>query len=232
MDACAAKPRTKTGCWTCKRRRKKCDEGRPHCEACLAVGVSCEGYAKQLVWDNGIASRGKFAGAAVPSPEHAAHKPRGRARDKKRIPALDPGNSALSPESIFAQAQHADANDVQYSIEVTPQSASLFDTLFLDGVEEFESLRTSGENLNLEDQLMRECGLSISTRHPHASGTYSSPTSFHNWSPYSVLDEQRRQSNCSKCSTIVPLLANCTLDMYSIPSTYITSAIGTVPSLL
>ncbi|KAH9214879.1 hypothetical protein DL95DRAFT_337383 [Leptodontidium sp. 2 PMI_412] len=156
MDGCAAKQRTKTGCWTCKRRRKKCDEGRPHCEACLAVGVLCEGYAKQLVWDNGIASRGKFAGAAVPSPEHAARKPRGRARDKKNIPALDHRNSAPSPESIFAQAQHADANDVQYSMKVTPQPASPFDVLFPGDVEEFESLRTGGENLNLEDQLMRD----------------------------------------------------------------------------
>lgn len=25
--------RTKTGCWTCRERKKKCDEGRPVCES-------------------------------------------------------------------------------------------------------------------------------------------------------------------------------------------------------
>lgn len=48
-------------------------------------------------------------------------------------------------------------------MKVTPQPASPFDVLFPGDVEEFESLRTGGENLNLEDQLMRDCGLSILT---------------------------------------------------------------------
>ncbi|KAE9363317.1 hypothetical protein N431DRAFT_357255 [Stipitochalara longipes BDJ] len=40
----ASKPKTKTGCWTCKNRRVKCDEGRPSCQKCQRYGTECGGY--------------------------------------------------------------------------------------------------------------------------------------------------------------------------------------------
>ncbi|KAK8167983.1 hypothetical protein IWX90DRAFT_483870 [Phyllosticta citrichinensis] len=36
--------RTKTGCQTCRRRKKKCDETKPVCNNCLRGGFVCEGY--------------------------------------------------------------------------------------------------------------------------------------------------------------------------------------------
>ncbi|KAJ6260336.1 hypothetical protein Dda_4562 [Drechslerella dactyloides] len=36
--------RTKTGCITCRRRKKKCDEGKPACNNCKRGGFPCEGY--------------------------------------------------------------------------------------------------------------------------------------------------------------------------------------------
>ena len=42
--------RTRTGCWTCRARRKKCDEGRPFCQACRGLGLQCEGYGVRLKW--------------------------------------------------------------------------------------------------------------------------------------------------------------------------------------
>ncbi|TIA03365.1 trimeric LpxA-like protein [Aureobasidium pullulans] len=36
--------RTKTGCHTCRRRKKKCDEAKPHCQNCTRGGFPCEGY--------------------------------------------------------------------------------------------------------------------------------------------------------------------------------------------
>ncbi|KIW84596.1 hypothetical protein Z517_03846 [Fonsecaea pedrosoi CBS 271.37] len=36
--------RTKTGCMTCRQRKKKCDEGQPYCNNCLRGGFSCKGY--------------------------------------------------------------------------------------------------------------------------------------------------------------------------------------------
>ncbi|KAK5044729.1 hypothetical protein LTR84_010503 [Exophiala bonariae] len=34
--------RVKTGCQTCRRRKKKCDEGRPICRRCAVLGWNCE----------------------------------------------------------------------------------------------------------------------------------------------------------------------------------------------
>lgn len=36
--------RTKTGCMTCRRRKKKCDETRPKCNNCVRGGFTCTGY--------------------------------------------------------------------------------------------------------------------------------------------------------------------------------------------
>ena len=40
-----------TGCFTCRLRRKKCDEGKPLCKACKHLGLSCD-YKRPLWWGN------------------------------------------------------------------------------------------------------------------------------------------------------------------------------------
>ncbi|KAF2710637.1 hypothetical protein K504DRAFT_431399 [Pleomassaria siparia CBS 279.74] len=42
--------RTKTGCGTCRRRKKKCDEAKPECINCTRGGFICEGYANKIPW--------------------------------------------------------------------------------------------------------------------------------------------------------------------------------------
>ncbi|KAJ4147514.1 hypothetical protein LMH87_002026 [Akanthomyces muscarius] len=37
-------PKTRTGCTTCRKRRVKCDEAKPRCRRCKAIGVVCGGY--------------------------------------------------------------------------------------------------------------------------------------------------------------------------------------------
>ncbi|KAK4240439.1 fungal-specific transcription factor domain-containing protein [Achaetomium macrosporum] len=37
----ATKVRSSGGCWTCRLRRKKCDEERPLCKGCLALEIDC-----------------------------------------------------------------------------------------------------------------------------------------------------------------------------------------------
>ncbi|KAI1270131.1 hypothetical protein F5Y18DRAFT_414011 [Xylariaceae sp. FL1019] len=39
--------RTKTGCLTCRKRKKKCDETKPECTNCLRGGFICYGYPNQ-----------------------------------------------------------------------------------------------------------------------------------------------------------------------------------------
>lgn len=38
------KQRAKTGCFSCRQRRVKCDEGRPNCERCRKANILCSGY--------------------------------------------------------------------------------------------------------------------------------------------------------------------------------------------
>ncbi|KAE8147164.1 hypothetical protein BDV25DRAFT_39163 [Aspergillus avenaceus] len=38
----SGKQRVRTGCWTCRRRRRKCDEGKPRCKNCESKGLSCK----------------------------------------------------------------------------------------------------------------------------------------------------------------------------------------------
>ncbi|KAH7392989.1 hypothetical protein BKA66DRAFT_317530 [Pyrenochaeta sp. MPI-SDFR-AT-0127] len=40
----AWKPKNRTGCKTCKIRKVKCDEEKPHCKRCTTTGRTCDGY--------------------------------------------------------------------------------------------------------------------------------------------------------------------------------------------
>ncbi|KAL5363157.1 putative C6 transcription factor [Aspergillus floccosus] len=46
--------RSLNGCWTCRVRKKKCDETRPVCRSCASFGLECHGYGPRPEWmDNG-----------------------------------------------------------------------------------------------------------------------------------------------------------------------------------
>ncbi|KAL4888980.1 fungal-specific transcription factor domain-containing protein [Aspergillus ambiguus] len=47
------KGRSKTGCITCRRRKKKCDETKPTCLNCQKNAVVCEGYPPKEIWKSG-----------------------------------------------------------------------------------------------------------------------------------------------------------------------------------
>jgi hypothetical protein len=50
--------RNKRGCWTCRLRRKKCDEGHPYCSTCESRAITCYGFGPKPEWmDNGEKER-------------------------------------------------------------------------------------------------------------------------------------------------------------------------------
>lgn len=49
----ATRMRSSTGCWTCRLRRKKCDESKPSCHRCEKLSISCDGYGARPSWMDG-----------------------------------------------------------------------------------------------------------------------------------------------------------------------------------
>jgi hypothetical protein len=45
--------RSKQGCWTCRLRKKKCNEGRPLCSICTSLSITCYGYGPRPDWLDG-----------------------------------------------------------------------------------------------------------------------------------------------------------------------------------
>ncbi|KAK9366172.1 hypothetical protein V1509DRAFT_569451 [Lipomyces kononenkoae] len=43
----ASVSRSRTGCWTCRLRRKKCSEEKPACAPCLRLKLVCDGYGER-----------------------------------------------------------------------------------------------------------------------------------------------------------------------------------------
>jgi hypothetical protein len=48
--------RTRTGCYTCRLRKKKCDEQKPFCQTCRSREILCYGYDAKPEWMHGKGS--------------------------------------------------------------------------------------------------------------------------------------------------------------------------------
>lgn len=46
--------RSFVGCWTCRRRKVKCDATRPACNRCIRSRIQCEGYDIKLNWTSNL----------------------------------------------------------------------------------------------------------------------------------------------------------------------------------
>ena len=45
--------RSKHGCWTCRLRKKKCDENQPRCAICESLSITCYGFGVKPDWMDG-----------------------------------------------------------------------------------------------------------------------------------------------------------------------------------
>ncbi|SPO05939.1 related to UPC2 - regulatory protein involved in control of sterol uptake [Cephalotrichum gorgonifer] len=72
----AVRKRTKTGCQTCRKRRIKCDEGRPRCGNCMKSKRECEGYTQRVVFKETMGAYGGpygVMGGYPVDPSHGGH---------------------------------------------------------------------------------------------------------------------------------------------------------------
>ncbi|KAM6518448.1 hypothetical protein FSOLCH5_007217 [Fusarium solani] len=75
--------RTRTGCFKCRVRRRKCDEGKPACQRCVDGGFECQYGTRLSFLEKNAKTSGDPARAAKPSyaklrfvvPESTAAKP-------------------------------------------------------------------------------------------------------------------------------------------------------------
>ncbi|KAI1075044.1 hypothetical protein F5B20DRAFT_398442 [Whalleya microplaca] len=82
--------RTKTGCLTCRKRRIKCDEGRPTCNNCLKSKRQCEGYNQRVIFKDPL---GAFAGAPYGPIHYPAPSPQALVREQQLSAAQQKSSS-------------------------------------------------------------------------------------------------------------------------------------------
>ncbi|KAJ5375634.1 hypothetical protein N7517_007640 [Penicillium concentricum] len=118
--------RSHQGCWTCKHRRRRCDNARPTCRNCAKRGVDCEGYEVRLRWGSGVASRGRFTGADKPLEENVPPRQLGRRRDlsreRKRLEAQAQTQRENGCDDMLTQME----NDATLTIRRSEKDEILF----------------------------------------------------------------------------------------------------------
>ncbi|PWY89717.1 hypothetical protein BO70DRAFT_426171 [Aspergillus heteromorphus CBS 117.55] len=91
--------RTKTGCLTCRRRKKKCDERRPFCTGCHRNNIICQ-------WSSPSASQSQSQSHLIPRPR----RHRRRQADKPLLPGQAQGMvnvfSVLTPDIVSRLLRH------------------------------------------------------------------------------------------------------------------------------
>ncbi|KAK8042677.1 C6 finger domain-containing protein [Apiospora phragmitis] len=71
----AVRKRTKTGCLStlaCRKRRIKCDEGRPTCNNCIKSKRQCEGYNQRVIFKDPLGAFSPFGPLVYPQPSPQA----------------------------------------------------------------------------------------------------------------------------------------------------------------
>ncbi|CAE6521218.1 unnamed protein product [Rhizoctonia solani] len=119
--------RSKTGCLTCKTRRKKCDEQRPTCERCAKAKMECLGYSYLDNPEELAQARAKIAASrAVRSPEQP-NSPIGAVAGPSQFAAWRghpvPVRSGSAPSSMIASGipGHDFVRDASHSESDTTQ---------------------------------------------------------------------------------------------------------------
>ncbi|KLO80296.1 uncharacterized protein LW93_6506 [Fusarium fujikuroi] len=103
--------RSRRGCWTCKRRHKKCDEKRPVCERCVQAGKTCEGYKTRLTWGSSDTAS-SAGGGIVLKPVRPPRQKGNSLRDSRMCPVVESVVDELVDLPDFPSIQSPDDLDL------------------------------------------------------------------------------------------------------------------------
>jgi hypothetical protein len=123
--------RSKHGCWTCRLRKKKCDEERPCCNTCKSLTITCHGYGPRPSWMSNPEEREAMKveiGFAVKNPVKKKHTQKLASSTTMRpiLPASDLlDNSTSSTDPPHAPpVHHIYASDHEHSDGLPGQDSS------------------------------------------------------------------------------------------------------------
>ncbi|ERS96053.1 uncharacterized protein SPSK_00709 [Sporothrix schenckii 1099-18] len=106
-------PRKTTGCWTCRARKKKCDDGQPSCDACAMRSITCYGYGAKPAWmDGGDEEKEMLRTMKQRAKESYSQRRRARAMRSaghEAIPAMTASTSTASPGGIKSEGSDSPA---------------------------------------------------------------------------------------------------------------------------
>ncbi|KAJ5204188.1 uncharacterized protein N7498_005067 [Penicillium cinerascens] len=103
-------PWTRSGCLTCKKRRKGCDKAKPNCNNCLKQGRKCEGYGDLWVAPLGPSAQ-VFMQADAPKRRLTSSTP-------PHLPSPPP---SVSPYSDASQDARLSPVSLGWSVPPSPQ---------------------------------------------------------------------------------------------------------------
>ncbi|PVH88372.1 hypothetical protein DL98DRAFT_403861 [Cadophora sp. DSE1049] len=107
--------RSKQGCWTCRLRRKKCDERRDVCLICESLSITCYGYGPKPEWMDGGERERAMANSIKQIVKHTSRK-KGRlgttlSRFRKSHADREKGAGVLAPKSNNAGTGNGSSGD-------------------------------------------------------------------------------------------------------------------------
>ncbi|KAH7417142.1 fungal-specific transcription factor domain-containing protein [Cadophora sp. MPI-SDFR-AT-0126] len=118
--------RSKQGCWTCRLRRKKCDERRDVCLICESLSITCYGYGQKPEWMDGGERERAMANSIKQIVKHTSRK-KGRLGTTLSRFRKSPGNEGMPGGVILAPKSNTIVTENGaggYSLEPTGSETS------------------------------------------------------------------------------------------------------------
>lgn len=176
-------PRKTTGCWTCRFRKKKCDDTRPACLSCTSRLIECYGYGPKPEWmDGGLAEREVMQSLKLRI--KASYSQRRRQRSKASL-------AQISQRSSMNQT--SEATDLLVASPWSRLDTTIYsDHMEHSSIQEDEESQINPRSYRLNARDTTRIGRSENYSSPTPSINQLSPTSSNTslrpWFPYSERD--------------------------------------------
>ncbi|GKZ64072.1 hypothetical protein AnigIFM63309_010897 [Aspergillus niger] len=117
-------PRAGAACLTCRQKCRKCDRGRPSCQRCVSKGLVCGGYPERFRFC-GIASRGKWKGARIPTSSRSSTGGRSEISNAISDTQVPPAQEVTETTHLDSEGDQASAAILNGSSKTTPKGLSV-----------------------------------------------------------------------------------------------------------